>query len=232
MRKYVLFDFADTLVELAPRREVIISKYIFENGNARIDPTIIDRTIKELSVVLPYSSVKINIQEQRKKFYAEFNKAMFIILSVDHLVNSNNLYESFIQNKSHWQLKAGALDTLKTLKRLSYKIGIISNFDSCLNDIVYNHLGLSEFVDYLYVSQTEGFEKPDTNFYLNFFKKYSIPMKNSIYIGDSYHLDFIPANKIGLKTFLIDENNRCLHIKDRVNDISDILKKCSSHFET
>ena len=92
-----------------------------------------------------------------------------------------------------------------------------------LRQIVYERLDLGKVVDYLHVSQHEGFEKPDPRFYLGFFEKHYIPVERSCYLGDSYVLDFLPATKIGLRAWLLDEVGMYGHCPETVRQISDLL---------
>jgi FMN phosphatase YigB (HAD superfamily) len=222
MSACALFDFADTLAELQPRRQDIVADYIARVGNIRIGPEAIARAYKAVDLMLPYSSVKTRTPEQRAAFYQEYNLGMFALLGVTHRADPAGLIAAFGERKAHWKLKPGARDTLQTLRRLGYRIGIISNFDTRLEQVVHDHLGLGDTVDYLHISQTEGMEKPDPRFYLGFFERHGLPIEHSIYVGDSYTLDFLPATGIGLKVWLLDEAGLYPHLPEAIRNIADV----------
>ena len=70
-----------------------------------------------------------------------------------------------------------------------------------------------------------GLEKPDCSFYESFFEFSNYNKNETIYVGDSYLLDYLPAKRIDLDVYLLDENNLYQHIPERIKSILDI-KKC------
>lgn len=220
-----LFDFADTLAELQPSRQDIVGDYIERVSGIRVDTDVITRAYKAVDLLIQYSSVNTRSMEQRAEFYRQYNRHLFNLLGVSHLADPAGLFTAFGERKAHWQLKPGARDTLGELRRRGYCIGIISNFDTRLEQLIYNHLGLVGMVDYLHISQSEGVEKPDPRFYLSFFERYGLAIKNSFYVGDSYVLDFLPATGIGLKSWLIDEAGLYPYCTDAIASVSELLKQ-------
>lgn len=220
-----LFDFADTLAELQPSRQDIVADYIECASGIRVDTDAITRSYKAADLLMQYSSVHTRSMEQRTEFYREYNRHLFALLGVSHLADPAGLFAAFGERKGHWQLKLGARDTLGELRQRGYRIGIISNFDTRLEQIVYEHLGLASTVDYLHISQNEGVEKPDPRFYLSFFERYGVPIKRSFYVGDSYVLDFLPATGIGLKTWLLDEAGLYPYCPDAITSVGELLQR-------
>ncbi len=222
MTACVLFDFADTLAELHPNRMDIVADYILTVGGIQIGQDAIARAYKSVDLLLPYSSVKTRTQAQRDEFYREYNRQLFVLLGVAHRADPAGLIAAFGERRAHWALKPGVRDTLAELRRRGYRIGIISNFDSRLEQVVYEFLGLAGTVDYLHISQTEGVEKPDPRFYLGFFERHGLDIEQSVYVGDSYTLDFLPASGIGLKAWLLDEAGLYPHLPEAIRDIAEL----------
>jgi FMN phosphatase YigB (HAD superfamily) len=222
MSACALFDFADTLAELQPSRHDIVADYIARVGHLRIGADAIARAYKAVDLMLPYSSVQTRTREQRDDFYREYNGQLFALLGVSHLADPAGLIAAFCERKAHWQLKPGARDTLVTLRGRGYRIGIISNFDTRLEQVVHDHLGLGDMVDYLHISQAEGVEKPDPRFYLGFFERHGLRIEHSAYVGDSYTLDFLPATGISLKAWLLDEAGLYPHLPEAIRSIGDV----------
>jgi HAD superfamily hydrolase (TIGR01549 family) len=223
MKSCAIFDFADTLAELVPDRFTIVANYIQHSCGINIDRQTIHRAYKTLESFMPYSSVKIQNKKQHDDFYYEFNRKLFLLLGVEHCLEPEGLVKVFLENKAHWQLKRGAKELLDELRRSSYRIAIVSNFDTRLEHLVFNHLNLTEIVDYLYISQKEGLEKPDLYFYKRFIERYEIPLKSSFYIGDNYLLDFIPANSLGLRTWLLDEVGLYPHLPQSIRSLDQFI---------
>lgn len=220
---YALFDFADTLAELQPGRQDVVAEHIQRVAGIKVPTEHIVRCYKAVDLVMQYSSVRTRTTAQRAEFYLEYNQRLLALLGVLHKVAPESLFEAFSQHEKHWVLKTGVRETLVELRCRGYKIGIVSNFDTRLAQIVNERLELGGIVDYLHISQSEGIEKPDSRFYLGFFEKHGIPIGRSFYLGDSYVLDFLPATDIGLKTWLLDEAGLYTHCPEAVRCVPDLL---------
>lgn len=219
MKRFVVFDFSDTLAELVPGRCRIVAEFIAAQSGLLVREKDIAAAYRMVDLAMPYSSVHIRSDADRGSFYRRYNTQLLTVLGVAHCVDPAGLMGFFKGCKAHWQLKPGALETLITFHELGYGIGILSNFDACLKDIVCNHLGLGGLIDYLHVSQSEGLEKPDTGFYRSFFARHGIPIESAAYIGDSYLLDFLPASEIGLDAWLLDEQAVYPHLPRAIRSI-------------
>jgi HAD superfamily hydrolase (TIGR01549 family) len=231
MTSCVLFDFAETLAELSPSRSEIVAGYVADVAGLQVSTKSIERAYKAIDVMYPYSSVKIRNQSDREAFYKTYNGHMLMLLGLSHCTDPIDLMRAFNQRKAHWQLKPSSLTTLKQIKDAGKKIGIISNFDSRLEDIVHSKLELTPYIDYLHISQTEGLEKPDTAFYLSFFEKHGLDITASVYVGDSYFLDFLPATKIGLQAYLLDEIGVFSYLPDTLTVLDELPSKIDARQE-
>jgi len=231
MTSCVLFDFAETLAELSPSRSEIVAGYVAGVVGLQVSTNDIERAYKAVDVMHPYSSVKIRTQSDREAFYKTYNAHMLMLLGLSHCIDPLDLMNAFTQHKAHWQLKPSALSTLKLLQEAGKKIGIISNFDSRLEDIVHSKLKLTPYIDYLHISQTEGLEKPDTAFYLSFFEKHGLDINSAVYVGDSYFLDFLPAQKIGLQAYLLDEIGIFSYLPDTLAALDELPSKIDARQE-
>lgn len=220
---YALFDFADTLAELQPNRQDVVRVHIRQLTGLHVPAEQIARCYRAVDLLMQYSSVQIRTAAQRADFYLEYNKRLLALLGVLHKMPPDSLFDAFSKHEKHWVLKQGVRETFTELRRRDYKIGIISNFDKRLEQIVYERLGLGGVIDYLHISQSQGVEKPDTRFYLGFFEKHDIPIERSYYLGDSYVLDFVPATDIGLRSWLLDEEGMYRHCPEAVRRIPDFL---------
>ena len=223
MTPCALFDFADTLAELQPNRQDIVAAYIERVGGIRVGMDAIARAYKAVDLLMPYSSVKTTTTTQRADFYRNYNQQLFSLLGVAHRADPSGLIAAFGETRAHWQLKPGAREMLAELRRRGYRIGIISNFDTRLEQIVHDHLGLVGTVDYLHISQTEGVEKPDPRFYRGFFERHGLAIAQAFYTGDSYVLDFLPARSLGLKTWLLDEAGLYPHLPEAIRNLGEII---------
>lgn len=228
MKKYALFDFADTLAERYPSQLQVCSEYIMHTTNLFVPPASIQKACKQLDVILQYSSVSIVASNMRDDFYVNYNKYLLRMLGLSHLTCPHDLMSAFAKNKAHWRLKGFVMYVLKQLRSDGWNIGVISNFDSVLGEILFNRLGLDGIVDDLMISQVEGLEKPDLRFYQSFLSRYNVDLERSFYLGDSFYLDFLPAKKLGLKVLLLDELGIYPYLPEAIRSIDLVIAKIKS----
>lgn len=222
MTKLALFDFANTLAELVPGRVDIVRNYIAEVAGILVEAQYIKYAYQALDMYMPYSSVAICSAEQKQIFYDRYNKRLLDHLALSHIVDSTGMHGAFLAAKPHWHLKSGVIEALTEIRASGWQIGIISNFDGNLENLLSEQLGISHLVDYLHVSQVEGCEKPEPDFYLGFFSRHQIKIDETVYVGDSYILDFLPAKKLGLRVWLIDEDGFFGFMPDSIRCINEL----------
>ena len=222
MIKNILFDFAETIAELKPTREDILEDFLVQK-KIKISKQKIYQVYKYIDISLPYSSVKINNIVDKNNFYLKYNYQLFTMLGLVHFSEDINkeFLIFFLGIKKHWTVRNDLFELLKELKKDGYSLSLISNFDTRLKDILHN-LKLDNFFDFVHISQEVGLEKPDINFYKSFFETSGYCISDSIYTGDSYLLDYLPAKDIGLNVYLLDENDLYTHIDNRIVSILDI----------
>lgn len=225
MIKNVVFDFAGTLADLHPSSAMMLCNYIHENYDFALDEEEAKKAFSSIDKQLFYSSVKIVDFENKSKFYQQYNDNVLKYLALFDLVdNSNNqLFNYFVSQKRHWVLKNDAISTLKELKKRRLQVGIISNFDSKLFEIV-QQLEIHHLIDYLHISQNEGYEKPQLEFYKSFFRRHALDPKETLYCGDSYILDFLPAKALGMKGVLLDPDHNYPQRVEIISNISNTLE--------
>jgi len=214
----VLFDFSNTLAFITPRREEILSNFIDDNTTSK--EKILKAYIRT-DEDLPYSSIKIKTPSERRLFYEKYNDLLFRRLGAS---NGHNFYDYCSGIKREWELYEDAIATINFLRLRKIRMGIISNFGKHLNKIV-KDLEISNAFDFLSVSEQVGLEKPNIEFYKHAETKYNIDVNNSIYIGDSYSLDYVPASKHGFNSFLIDRSAIYTHVPQRIGSLIEITKQ-------
>ena len=180
--KKVFFDIGDTLLVKNRLYETIFeivgaeTKYSFE------EVRVIHRTVKEMTVFPNKTTYE---------HYLGFNSNFLECLGVfptDEILQS--LYEAI--RELPW------VPTLTDaeLNGLSQKCGIISNWDLSAR----KHL--SQYFTYefdpIVVSIEVGYSKPDERIFTSALDQAGVKAAESIMVGDSFHLDILPAKKLGM----------------------------------
>ena len=112
------------------------------------------------------------------------------------------LFAYFADPRS-WIADLEAAPTLQRLKDDGLKLGVISNFDYRLYRIL-DGLELTRFFDSITISSEAGYAKPRREVYDAALARAGVVAPDAVHIGDSEHLDFAPAARIGMAAMLID----------------------------
>ena len=216
MIKNLIYDFAGTLAYLHPSKENILYNYLKKN-NCRLKKKKIIEAYYKIDNDLFFSSIKINNKNEKKLFYHRYNRKLFKLLNLRNLQLSDNYYAYFVNLNKVWKIEARVKKFLLKKKR-KFNLYMISNFDNSLIHILKDNKIFNLF-NHVAISKKYKLEKPNTKFFLEFFKRTNTNINESVYFGDNYFLDFVPAKKIKLKVFMVDKNNL---LKKKIRKIKNI----------
>jgi putative hydrolase of the HAD superfamily len=131
---------------------------------------------------------------------------------------SNVLYETFT-SLATYSLFADVLDTLAALRAHGDRLGVISNFEAWLPDLL-GHLGVRDRFEVVVISGIEGIEKPDPAIFELALRRAGIPAADATYVGDVPALDVHPAVALGMRAVLLDRRDRYPeHSGPRIDDL-------------
>ena len=216
----VLFDFVNTIAFLNPLKEDILLQYCQKENNIFLSRKMVEEVYTEIDSILPYSSVGIKSSSDKRSFYQEYNKQLFKRLGIGGF---DGFYDFYCSIEKEWALDRSVFEVFKFLKDMKITIGLLSNFDSNLEDVLEN-LKILNMLDFVVVSAKIGLEKPNIEFYEYAKSIYNINVDETIYVGDSYELDYIPASEAGFTSFLIDRNDSMTKKANRLQSIDKIIE--------
>ncbi|XP_044517307.1 haloacid dehalogenase-like hydrolase domain-containing protein 3 [Gracilinanus agilis] len=114
---------------------------------------------------------------------------------------ANKLYKDFSSAKS-WQLLEGAESTLRQCRERGLRLGVVSNFDKRLEDIL-AHCGLQEHFDFILTSEAAGRAKPDPQIFRQALQLADVEPTQAAHIGDHYLNDYQAPREVGMYSFLL-----------------------------
>lgn len=131
---------------------------------------------------------------------------------------TNDLIEDYKSPKC-WSPAEGASDLLEYLKSRYSNLGVVSNFDPRLHEIL-QKLNLSSYFNFVLTSYELGYSKPDNKIFEAAIKHSQLEVLSSecLHIGDDYENDYMGAKKAGWHAILIT---------DSTSDIKDVKPKLS-----
>jgi putative hydrolase of the HAD superfamily len=101
-----------------------------------------------------------------------------------------------------WKTDPEAANVLQRLKSSGLRLGVISNFDYRVYRIL-EGLGLSRFFDTITISSEAGYAKPRREVFDVALASLGLEPDGAMHVGDSEHLDLVPASEAGLAAVLI-----------------------------
>lgn len=135
---------------------------------------------------------------------------------------------SVFSSTSTYRLYDDVLPTLSELSGGGYRLGLISNFERWLEEMLVE-LEVGHIFDVAVISGIEGVEKPDATIYLRALEKAGVEADRAIHVGDSPGLDVAPARSVGIETVLLDRLGRYAghdgHRIGSLKELPDLLSK-------
>ncbi|MER3424478.1 MAG: hydrolase, partial [Nitrospiraceae bacterium] len=107
----------------------------------------------------------------------------------------------------HWALYPETLDVLKELKEQGLELGIISNFDSRLFNVL-RGLGIADLFDTVTISSLAKAAKPAPKIFHAALEKHAVDPDEAAHVGDSIGDDLQGARNAHLIGILIDREGR------------------------
>jgi putative hydrolase of the HAD superfamily len=109
-----------------------------------------------------------------------------------------------------FQLEPGAKELLQELKK-SYQIGLISNWGMDLYELL-ESLKIQDYFDSITISGEYGLSKPSLEIFKSGLADFpEVRPKHTVYIGDDYDLDILPAQDLNMFTILFDKGSSGMH---------------------
>ena len=101
-----------------------------------------------------------------------------------------------------WRLEPGALELLQDLRRAGYRLGIISNFDLRLHDIL-RQVGVLDLFEQIVVSSQVGAEKPSPRIFEEALRRFAVEPVELLHVGDEEKADGDGARALGIQAFIL-----------------------------
>ncbi len=115
------------------------------------------------------------------------------------------LYEYFAEAKP-WYIYRDVVPTLKYWQQQEVSLGIISNFDTRLFQVL-KLLDLEHFFASITISSLSGAAKPDSKIFITALAKHDCYPAEAWHIGDSKSEDYQGAKEVGIKSWWLHRNH-------------------------
>ena len=222
--KAIFFDAAGTLINVKDSVGHIYAK-VGQRHGFDLDPNEINRRFKALFPTAPPlcfpDASPTKIPHLEKRWWYDL-----VRLVLDDIKNHDrfsyffdDLYKSFM-NIEAWEIYPDVLECLNRFYKNSIPMGIISNFDSRLHQILKN-LRLNTYFRWVFCSSEMGLAKPNLEFFTKILQKCHLqPSPEIIYMGDNFELDIEPTKKLGLTAIYLNRKSNSSAHTNSINVIN------------
>lgn len=231
--KAVFFDAGETLIHAHPSVPQIYSD-ITKGFGVNVTPQLFKEhfipVVKEFMGNLYTRPVSSDRSE--KNLWKEITHAMYLQIpilrnSLEFLPWFETLFYVF-GTKEAWRVFDDVHSTLKEIKSRKLKCGIISNWDTRLENILKGY-ELDSYMDFIAISAKVGYRKPDARIFEYGLTRMNLKPDQVIYVGDSYVVDVLGAKQIGINSLLIDRNKENTEVNGTkvIHSLGEILNEIS-----
>ncbi|GAB4243408.1 MAG: HAD family hydrolase [Stanieria sp.] len=128
------------------------------------------------------------------------------------------LYHYFATEKP-WYIYSDVLPTLQKWQSRGVELGIISNFDTRIEQVI-ELLNLKTFFKTITISSLVGAAKPESKIFLTALAKHNCSPQQAWHIGDSFTEDYQGANQIGIKAFWLNRSEELSISKNQLPNLN------------
>lgn len=118
----------------------------------------------------------------------------------------DEVYE-FFRTRRAWILYEDTAPALAILRGRGYRLGVISNFDSRLRDVLAG-LGIGTYFERVVFSWQVRSAKPDGRIFRHALELMGVSPREALHIGDSVEEDVRGARGAGMRAVLLDRSGR------------------------
>ena len=115
---------------------------------------------------------------------------------------AQSLYLHYLKPTT-WQEMPDTRRILTRLRQNGLHLGVISNFDERLEDVL-KSMDLIKFFDFLVTSVDAGYEKPAPEIFRYTLHKAGVEASEAAHVGDDVFTDYFGARRVGMHSFLLN----------------------------
>ena len=116
-----------------------------------------------------------------------------------------------------WELLPDVSEVLEALAAKGIRLGVLSNFDRRLYDVL-EHLGIRDRFEHILISSEVGSDKPGVRIFLEGGRRFGVGPEEVLHVGDDPILDGAGAKAAGLAVLIID------HQANRLNRVLELVE--------
>jgi len=209
--RVIFFDAADTLFDVKGSVGEVYCNLARKYGVTSDRDTIQQAFVKALDAAPPPVFAAQDPQEIKScERLWWFDVMHHVFYRVGMFEGFDEYFEevfAYFARSDAWVLYPETVSTLATLDAWGLALGIVSNFDSRLYEILIG-LGIDRFFESVTISSVAGAAKPSPKIFQRALQKHGAPAGEALHVGNSLRDDVRAAAAAGLGGVLLDRHGR------------------------
>ena len=212
--RWIFFDAVGTLMHVRGSVGEIYGRqaaaFGFEPASSPSSYIVIEtafrKTFKEITLRYP-QKLTVDGPKREREWWRQVVKGTFERIAPFPRLDQcfEQIYEVFRTTEA-WELERDAQESLSLLSA-DRNLGIISNFDSRLEDVL-TDLGIRPFFQQLTIPGLAGAAKPDPAIFRYAMTQVGADSGECLYVGDEVEDDYAAPQAAGMRALLYDPRNR------------------------
>lgn len=202
----VLFDAVGTLIFPEPSAVEVYAQFGKRHGSTLTLNEIRTRFLKafQRQEQLDASNRHRTSEDRERQRWQQIVTDVFTELS-DTTALFDELYEHFA-NPQGWRVNQALASQLPTLQKRKLQLGLASNFDQRVRNVIADFAELSPLT-HLIISSEVGWKKPAKEFYLSACEIVNRKPEQILFVGDDPENDYRAARAVGMDALLYDASS-------------------------
>jgi putative hydrolase of the HAD superfamily len=229
-KKAIFFDVGHTLITPSPSLEEVVKEVLGEEG--------IEVSLELLRKTAPIVDAYYNeLYEKDGDVWASREGAVWLWeelygfwmrkLGVSERAYElgRKIYDAFGVG-GRWKSFADVPQVLKELQERGMILGVISNWDERLSQIL-SEIGLGDFFNFILASAEVGMAKPDRRIFQRALRLAGVSPQEAVHVGDHLLADVEGPLKVGISPILIDRFHRLDKVEvscSKVTSLAELLE--------
>lgn len=215
-KKGVLFDVGNTLIQVYPSvGEIYASSFALLN--IQVSEAAINASFRELFYKTTHVQTHIFSfvsKTDEKSKWKEFLRKVFIHAGQWEQVEPVfdawflDIYSLFSE-PCVWRIFPEVTSVLQQLHDQKMKMGIVSNWDSRLRDLI-DQMPMKQYFDTIVISAFAGYAKPDSRIFEIALKEMNLEPEEVVYVGDDLFFDYQGARNAGILPVIVARDEKKL----------------------
>ncbi|NWG14284.1 MAG: HAD-IA family hydrolase [Acidobacteria bacterium] len=207
----ILLDAAGTLFDVRPSVGAIYSVVARHHG-VDIDPAeaqkAFSRAFREKSMSGFPALSGMDLRSAERSWWLDVVRSVFGDRMSERVLEEYfaEVFEAFRRGDSY-EVYPDTRASLEELKSRGFRLGVLSNFDSRLFDVL-DQLDLARHFEAVVISWHAGAAKPDSRIFLHAARKLGVAPGSIVHVGDSLAEDYEGACRAGMGAVLLDREGR------------------------